>query len=124
MRKLTLVLMILVCSGFAMAQTIRFDGSNESAEDTANFLIDNKFAVEVEYDDKLETIRLRYSRNVWGKLFKKGTWFAIRNCKLEVLNDSEYLRKNRRNIAFTAANYYWNMKEQRFRLRSTFIKRF
>ncbi len=128
MKKLIVLMMILICSGFIMAQSksrvIRFDGSDASAEDTANFLIDNKFAVEVEYDDKLETVRLKFSKKVWSGFFEKGTWFLNKNNRLEILRDSQYAKKYWRTIPFSAVNYYWNMAEQRYLLRSTFKKRF
>ncbi len=87
-----LVVLISLCSSLWAQTTIRavqFDGSDPSAEDTANFLIDNKFAAEVEYDDKRETLRLKYPNGRWGSLLKKGTRFIIRNNKLTIKQKGE-----------------------------------
>ncbi len=94
MRKIAILLIIFTLCSFCYAQKVtRFNGSESSAEDTANFLIDNKVVVEVEYDDKSETLRLKYLDGRWGMAFGSGSWFVITKNRLEIMSDHDFIRK-------------------------------
>lgn len=99
MKTILITLLIFLLVGATLAQSkdikfIRFDGTDPVAEDVANFLIDSKFAVQVEYNEKTETVRFNYTGQDWSPSYGKGYWFIIKGTTLKIMSDEDFLKEH------------------------------